>query len=437
MPLKKNLSLYGLIMVAIGSCIGSGIFLVPSQIASHLPSPDLIILVWALGGLITLTGALTFAELAGLFPKAGGVYVYLKEAYGDLAGFLYGWAYLTVVNTGAIAALCIGFTYYLGFIIPMTDTQKTITALVAIIGTGVINIFGVKIGEYFSNFFTGIKILGILAVIAAGLFLGNVSLPELAPSNFSTPDNLSTAFGLALVGVLWSYGGWQHTSYLSGEARNASRNIPMAMIFGALVVTLIYLATNFAYMFMLPIEQMVSSERVAADAISTIFPAGGTMVAALIAVSTLGTAGIYTLTAPRIYYAMAADGIFYKKLAEIHPKYGTPVNAILLQSVWAGIILIIYETFEKIVIYVVFTDWIFFTLAGISIFIYRRKLKDQTRPYKTLLYPITPIIFVVISGGFVINTLVEKPAQAWAGLSLLVLGLPFYFLYKRFSKKDQ
>ena len=241
--LRKELSLYGLTMVAIGSCIGSGIFITPSQIASHLPSPTLILIVWTVGGIIALTGALTFAELGGMFPKAGGVYVYLKEAYGDIAGFMYGWAYFTVINSGAIAALCIAFSYYLSFIFPMGESGKLWVAILAIVCITVINIFRVKLVEYFSNLFTGLKLIGIATVIGIGLFMGSfTTLQTNDPLVISSSGSLLSAFGLALVGVLWSYGGWQHASYLSGEAKNASSTIPKAMVIGAFVVTVVLYA---------------------------------------------------------------------------------------------------------------------------------------------------------------------------------------------------
>ncbi len=430
--LRRDLSLYGLTMIAIGSCIGSGIFLTPSQIAGHLPTPGLILVVWAIGGVIALTGALTFAELGGMFPSSGGVYVYLKEAYGDLAGFMYGWAYFTVINSGALAALTIAFTYYLSFIFPMGPGGKTLVAVMAIILLTIINIFRVKFVELFTNIFTGLKLLGIAAVILIGLILG--SAKTLAPNPSLITDSggsLMTAFGLALVGVLWSYGGWQHASYLSGEARNATRTIPLAMVIGAMVVTVVYLLTNLSYMYLLPVSEMSKSESIAADAIGTVLPYGGILIAIIISISTLGTALIYTLSAPRIYFAMAQDGLFFSKIAEVHPKYRTPIYAVLIQSAWAIVLLLFWGTFEEIITYVTFTDWIFFTLAGFAVILFRFTRKEATRPVRTFGYPLTPLIFITISFLFVLNTLIEKPIQAGAGLALLAVGVVVYFFFKR------
>jgi APA family basic amino acid/polyamine antiporter len=377
--LKKEIGLYGLTMVAIGSCIGSGIFLTPGQIASHLPSTFLFLLVWVVGGLVTLTGALTFAELGAMFPEAGGIYVYLKEAYGDLFGFLYGWAYLLVINSGAIAALCIAFATYLGVLIPLGKTGIKVVAIVSIFCLTIINIIRVKAGEIFSNIFTGLKLIGIACIVVIGLFAGNPGLIGQTQKTTVSSGSLISAFGLALIGVLWSYGGWQHASYLAGEVKNARRTVPRAMVIGALVVTAAYLLINLGYLFLLPIDRIAASDSVAADAIKTIFPFGGNLIAAIIAISVIGTAGIYTLSAPRIYYAMARDGLFFKSLAKVHDRFRTPVNAILIQSGWAIILLLFWGTFEDVITYVAFTDWIFFGLTAAAVFLFRRSRKDAER----------------------------------------------------------
>ena len=433
--LKKDLRLYGLTMVAIGSCIGSGIFLTPSQIAGYLPSPIWILLVWALGGVITLTGALTFAELGSMFPQAGGVYVYLKEAYGELFGFLYGWAYLLVITSGANAALSIACAYYLAFIFPLNDTGIKITAVVALIVVTAVNILRVRAAEIFTNIFTGLKLLGVAAVIIIGILWGKARADLFHAETTASTGSLMAAFGLALIGVLWSYGGWQHATFVAGEARDAKRTIPRAMIIGALVVAVVYLFTNVAYLFMLPVDAIAASNSLAADAISTILPFGGILIALLIAISTFGTLGIYTLSAPRIYYAMSRDGLFFQKLAWIHPRFRTPVYAILVQSAWAVVLLLFWGTFEDLITYVVFTDWVFFGLTAIGIFIFRRKLKDHPRPYKTLGYPVVPLIFISITFLFVLNSLIEKPLHAWAGLILMALALPVFFTFKKRREK--
>ena len=434
--LKKKMTLYGLTMVAIGSCVGSGIFLTPSQIAGHVVSPSLILIVWGVGGIMALSGALTFAELGARFPAAGGIYVFLREGYNNLFAFLYGWCNILVVNTGAIAALSLGFASYTAYIFPMGEMGKLGVAIGGIVLVTLINIFGVKKGEGFSNLFTGLKLLGIIGIIFLGLAWGKGSMNTYEFTVEPISGSWVSAIGLALIGVIFSYGGFQHASFLAGEAKDPKRNIPLSMIMGTLVVTTVYLLTNLAYLFLLPADQLSASEDVAARAITTIIPEGGVIIAAIIAISCLGTAGIYTLSVPRIYFAMAKDGVFFKKLATLHPKYQTPVNAILMQSTWAIVLLLFWGSFADLITYVLFTDWIFLTLAAISIFIFRIRGKENSQ-FKTLGYPITPLVFIGLSLFLLGNTLIEKPTHAIAGLGLLLCGIPFYFLFRSLNKKNQ
>ncbi len=430
--LEKKLTLYGLTMIAVGSCIGSGIFVTPAKIVDVLPHHGWVLIVWALGGIIALTGALTFAELGSMFPKAGGVYVFLKEAYGDLAGFLYGWVILLVVNTGALAALTLAFAEYMTYFVPLDETGKLILAITTITVLTGINLIGVNISQLFANVFTGLKLMAIGAIIIAGFVFYNADKVVL---NFSlgtgAPENIGSALLLALIGVLWSFGGWHHASYLAGETINAQRNVPRAMIIGAGIVTLTYVLVNIAYMLLLPLPAIAATERVAGTAIEQIIPFGGKLVAVGIAISIFGTIGIYTMSAPRIYFAMAEDKLFFKQLAYVHPKYKTPVAAMVIQAVWAIVLLLFWGTFHDLITYVTFTDIAFMALTGMAVFVLRVKQKDRPRPYKVLAYPIIPFIFVFICWAFVINTLIEKPEQAIAGLLLLGLGVPVYLFFKR------
>ncbi len=434
--LKKELSRFDLTMIAIGSMIGSGIFLTPSIIARAIPFPSLIIFVWLIGGIQALCGALTFAELGSMMPSAGGVYVYLSEGYGKLAGFLYGWAYFLVVNTGGIAALSVAFATYLGYFVHLNIIGIKITAVTGIFILTVINVFGVKIGGIFSDLFTLLKLIGIFGVILIGFLLGSSHLTNFSIS-FYNSTNAWTGIGIAMVGVLWSYGGWQHATYTAGEARNAKRDVPVAMIIAASAVTGIYVIINIAYMYLLPVSSIAASSSLAADAVQTVIgPAGGGLIALAIFISTFGTAGIYTLTAPRIYFAMASDGIFFKQVSKIHPKYNTPYYAIIFQSAWAVILILFWGTFENLISYVVFTDWIFFALTAATIFILRKKMPDAKREYKTWGYPFTPLFFIAIAVWFVVSTLIEKPEQAIAGIIMLGFGLPVYFYWKRKSSSQ-
>ena len=440
--LNQGLSLYGLIMIAVGSCIGAGVFLVPSQIATSLPSPSFILIAWLIGGLFTLTGALTFAELGSRFPQTGGVYVFFKEAFGELTAFLYGWSILTVITSGALAALAIGFAQYFSKIIGLDEGYEVIIGLIAIGILTIVNIFGVKISEWVVSVLTTFKLIGIGIVVIIGLFLiptdfiVNVdwSLPKIGKG--TDDSGLIGGFAIALIGVLWSYGGWYHASFLAGETKNAQKIVPKAMIIGTIIVMVTYLLINWAYLEMLPIESIQNSKAPASDAISQYYEFGGLFIAILIAVSIIGTMSIYIMSAPRIYFAMAQDGIFFKQLAQINPFYKTPVNAIIIQSVWSMFLILFWQTFSNLITYVVFIDWIFLMLGAITIFIFRNQKTSNTNIYKTPMYPLIPIIFIITCLVLVSATLFEKPEQAIAGLVLMAIGICVFYLFQ-FSNRNK
>lgn len=431
--LRKQIGLYGLTMVAVGSCIGSGIFITPSEIARQLPDPVWIFGVWLLGGLVAVTGSLTFAELGAQFPKAGGVYIYIRESFGQMWAFMYGWSILSVITSGALAALSLTFARYVGTFVPLDRSGMTIVGIAAIGSLTVVNAWGVRYGELFTNVFTTLKLLGIAMIVLIGIFLGasisDVNAVTIVVEQDAKPFT-GAAVALAMIGVLWSFGGWHHASYLSGETKHAVRTVPRAMILGASIVTIMYLLANLGYLRLISIDEIAQSNAVAAKALSAATPAGGKIIAVLIAISTLGSIGIFTMSAPRIYFAMAQDGRFFKALAKIHPRTGTPVNAILLQSVWAVFLLLIWGQFEKVITSVVFLDWVFMILAAVSIFFFRKRAVSSIG-FRTPLYPVIPLIFIGVSLWFVIYTLVGRPEQALWALGLLALGLPIYFLAQK------
>ncbi len=436
--LQKKLTLYGLTMIAVGSCIGSGIFVTPAQIAGVVPNASLVLAVWALGGVIALSGALTFSELGGMFPGSGGVYIYLKEAYGEMVGFLYGWVILLVINTGALAGLCVAFAEYMKIFAPdMGEGTKTgIAALTMLALTG-INILGVNVSQGLSNLFTGLKLLAIGGIIVAGFIFFD---PNRVQIDFSLTENipahLPTAMLTGLIGVLFSVGGWHHASYMAGEAIDAPRTVPKAMFLGVLIVITMYLLVNLAYLRLLPLETIAGSPRIAGDAIATLAPWGGKAVAVAIALSIFGTISIYTMSAPRIYFAMAQDGIFFRQLAYVHPRWRTPVVAMLVQVVWALVVLLYFRgLFDQIITFVTFLDIAFMGLAGAAIFVLRRKQKDTDRPVRAWGYPVVPLVFVLISAAFALNTLLERPGQALPGLGLLVLGAVVFWVLKKPGSK--
>ena len=425
-PGKREIGLYGLTMIAIGSSIGSGIFKTPSDIAGYLPSEGLMLFAWLLGGIIAVCGALTFARIAGQFPRVGGFYVFLKEAYGGLPAFLYGWSMLLVINTGSLAALSLVFTSYLSSFVPLSDSAQLVIAVITIALLTVMNILGVKFGSLFASIFTSAKLLGILLIVFLGLFFGINHDVNYLNTNFPAAQNgasLITALGLGLIGVTFSFGGYQHATFVASEVKNAAKIVPKALVIGILVVCLAYLSVNVAYLRFLPIGQIAASKSVAADAISTIWTFGAKFVSFLIIISVVGTIGIYILTAPRIYFAMADDKLFFKKFAEIHPVYGTPVWAIVYQSIWTIILLVFWQTFSNLITYVVFVDEIFFFLTAVTFFI-------LIRPRK-IVGIILAIVFLAMTGFIIMNTLMEKPGQAGAGLVFLAVGCVFFLVFRK------
>ncbi len=423
---KREIGLYGLTMIAIGSSIGSGIFRTPSEIAGYLPSEGLMLIVWMLGGMIALCGALTFAKISAQFPQVGGFYVFLKEAYGNLPAFLFGWSMLLVINTGSLAALSLVFTSYLISFVPLSDNAQLIVAVVTIVVLTVMNILGVKFGNLFASIFTSAKLLGILFVVFLGLFFGTNQDVNYLNTNYSAAANnlpLISAFGLALIGVTFSFGGYQHATFVAAEVKDAAKVVPKALVIGILIVCIAYLTINVAYLRFLPIEQIAASKSVASDAINTIWSFGGKFISLLIIVSVVGTIGIYILTAPRIYFAMADDKLFFKKFAEIHPKFGTPVWAIAFQSLWALILLVFWKTFSNLITFVVFVDSIFFFVTALTFFFLIKPKKISGI--------VLAVIFLAMTGFIVLNTLYEKPLEAVAGLIFLGLGSIFFLIFNR------
>lgn len=426
---KKQIGLYALTMIAIGSSIGSGIFKTPSEIAGYLHSEGLMLLVWMLGGLIAICGALTFAKISAQFPHVGGFYVFLKSAFGELPAFLFGWSMLVVINTGSLAALSLVFTSYLSSFIPLSDIAQVIVAVITIVLLTIMNVVGVKFGSIFASIFTSAKLLGILFVVFLGIFFGiNHDINFFNTSFPPNPNNLSliSAFGLALIGVSFSFGGYQHATFVAAEVKNAEKVVPKALVLGIAIVCLAYLTINVAYLRFLPIEQIAGSKMVATDAINTIWTLGGKFVSFLIVLSVLGTIGIYILTAPRIYFAMADDGLFFKKFAEIHPKYKTPFWAIIFQSIWTIFLLIFWQTFSNLITFVVFVDTAFFFLTAATYFVLIKQ--------KSINGIVAAIIFMAMTGFIVVNTLIEKPTEAVAGLIFLALGTVIFFIFKNNQK---
>ncbi len=430
--LQRRLSLYGLTMIVIGSCIGSGIFITPSTVASHLGIPVYILLVWLAGGIVSMFGALSFSELGAMYPKSGGVYVYLKEAYGPLIGFLYGWVTLLIINTGALAALSIAFADFLSFFYEFSQLQKQIIGVILVLSLTAINVMGVSVSQFLASTFSGIKILAIILLLIVGLFFGTegkdiFSLSVEGSSNIGIKPIL-----FAFVGVFWSFGGWHHATYLSGEAIKPQHNVPRSIVIGTMAVTLLYVFANIAYLLLLPMDGIVASSRIAGDAVAQVISGGGKIVTILISISIFGTIAIYTMSAPRIYFAMAKDGVFFPQLAKVHPKFSTPYIAMIFQAIWACLLILFWGSFIKVITFVTFMDIVFMMLAGLALFILRKKRPNVARPVKAFGYPLIPFLYVLITAAFVINLIISMSAESLYGLVILFLGIPvFYFFQKK------
>jgi APA family basic amino acid/polyamine antiporter len=429
----RRLTRLDLVLIGAGGAVGSGIFRTPSQVAAAAGSPAWMLAAWAFGGAVTLAGALTFAELGDAMPRAGGQYVWLSEAYGGLVGFLHGWAYFLVVATGAIAALAVVFAEYLGVLVPLGRAGTTGVALAALAGLAVVNVAGVRIAARVGGALTVAKLAALACIVGLAAWKGveGVSAGVGAGAGAGAGVGVGVGIGAAMIGVLWSYGGWQHASFAAGEAKDARRDVPRAMVLATGIVTLVYVLANLAYLRLLPWATLATSPHVASDAVeSAVGRAGGAVVAAAIATSALGTAGIFTLTTPRLYWAMAERGLFFRGVADLHPRWRTPVRAILLQTAWAAVLVLAWGTFESLVGYVLFVDWLFFGLTGAAVFVMRRR-SGVPSGYRVPGYPLVPLLFVGTSAWFLVSTLVAQPVQAIAGAALLGVGVLVYLAWKK------
>lgn len=427
--LARTLGLRDLVLIVVGTVIGSGIFLVPSTVLRQTGgNVSVAFMVWVVAGILSLLGALTYAEMGAAKPDAGGLYVYIRDAFGALPAFLYGWTAFFVIGSGSVATLAVAFTAYLRQLMPVSDVGANVVAAVIILMLMVVNVRGVRQGADVQNVTTAIK-AGAIIVMSVVLFTVGGNAESEAPV-VSADTSMVSGIGLAMIGVLWAYEGWQYATFSAGETVNPQRTFPRAMVVGTIFLIAIYLLANAAYLAALGPGGVMASERVAADAVSaTLGPGAAKVIATIILISMFSAANGITLTAPRLYYAMARDRVFFAKLADVHPRFGTPALAIVVSSLWA-MVLAITGTFEQLLTYVVFVGWIFYALGGLAIFVYRRRHPDMPRPFRTPGYPLTPILFVASAAAIVINTIVSQPGRAAIGLGLVLLGVPAYFAWR-------
>lgn len=452
--LVRGLTLIDASSIVIGTVIGTGIFIVPAYMAQAVGSPLLVFAVWIVAGFLSLAGALTYAELGAAFPAAGGEYVYIREAYGSLFGFMYGWTYFLVGKTGSLATLATGFALYLGDLIPLqriyfrydynffghpaaiTLSHQVLVAIGVICFLSIINIFGVVTGGRLQSVLTSLKVGIILLLVVLGLVIGQGSTRNF--SSHLTPlaqTGLLSLFGVAMIKALWAYDGWNNCNMVAGEIRNPQRNIPLALIYGTGGVMLLYLLANAVYFYILPIDRVAASPRVAADVARTFLGnAGGKFVVIAVLISTFAAINGSILSGARIYFAMAEDRLFFAKVSEVHPRYRTPVFSILVQAVWASL-LTLTGTYDQLLTYVIFAEWILYALGTGSVFVLRRKYPHLDRPYKTWGYPVVPLLFILVAILLLVNTLMTDTKDSLTGLLLIALGLPaFWFWQNRRTK---
>jgi basic amino acid/polyamine antiporter, APA family len=430
--LPREIGILGSTAIVVGTIIGSGIFLVPHNVATQVGSVFSLYLVWIAGGALALAGALSLAELGAAMPEAGGIYVYLRESYGKLVAFLYGWGSLLVIDAGSAATLGVAFGIYASAFLPLTSIEQKVLAGLVIAVLTVINILGVKKGTAVQTIFTIAKLGGLAIIIGCAIFLPPLA-PAVAAHPLPTTHTTFSTFGVALVGVLWAYQGWHQLSYTAGEVKNPSKVLPIGFFLGTAIIIAVYLAANAAYLHVLPLPVMAEHQRVAETAMEFLIgPRGARFVSALILCSIFGALNGTILTSARVYYAMARDGVLFKIVSRIHPKFQTPAVALLVLGGWSTILACI-GSFEELYTYVIFAMWIFSAAAIAGVIILRRRLPDLHRPYKVWGYPILPIAFIIAALAIVANTLVARPIESGLVLAVGLLGVPLYYAWKRWG----
>jgi basic amino acid/polyamine antiporter, APA family len=475
--LRKRINLFDGISIVSGAMIGSGIFIVSADIARNVGSPGWLLMVWIITGIITLIGAVSYGELASMMPHVGGQYVYLKEAYHPLIGFLFGWTTFLVIECGTIAAVAVAFAKFSGVLFPWVSEKNILlqagpvriksTMIVAI---GMIafltwlNTRGIVTGKTVQNFFSSTKVIALFGFIVIG-FLATKNInsweinkevfwkaSQIGPGNHVIPlagISLITAIGTALVGSLFSSDAWYSVTYLSGEVVNPKKNVPLSLFFGALIVSVMYILTNYIYIKILPLSgspvgvdvisrgiQYATDDRVATSAMSVVFGNYAAIIMAIfIMISTFGCNNGLIMTAPRVYYAMAKDGLFFIKAGELNKK-GVPGFAIIVQGIWS-IFLCLSGTYGNLLDYVIFAVLIFFTLTILAIFILRVKRPDIPRPYKAFGYPVVPSFYILITVTIMVILLIYKPDYTFPGLGIVILGIPVFYFWRRFNRKPR
>jgi APA family basic amino acid/polyamine antiporter len=451
--LVRGLGLLDSVLLLVSGIIGSSIFLTAKDIAGPLPHPVLFLLVWVLGALISLCACFAFAELGSMFPDSGGQYIYLREAYGDLIAFLYGWMLFSVANGGTIAALSVASAAYVGQVFPVVSQDQVVTAFAGIVITRAhllglaliavltyVNVVGLRWGALLQNISTWTKFTAMAAFVTLGFAIGKGHW-----SNFQThgaaltmglgPAQLISALGVGLIAVFFAYDGWVYITWVAGEVKEPRRNVPLAMVLGVIAVGVIYVAMNLTYMYALPLREIAVHETIAHAAAAALFsPRAAGWLSLVIAISCFSAAATCTLSGARVYLAMAQDGVFFKRMAVIHPKWRTPAFSLIGQGVWAAV-LTLSGRYDQLYTYVIYGMVLSYTLTVIGMFLLRWKRPEIPRPYRCTGYPWLPAIYVLIGTAWTLNTIITRPTQAFWGTAIMLIGVPGYLYWKRSNRK--
>ena len=445
--LIKGLGLLDATTLVIGSMIGSGVFIVAADISRQVASPGLMIMTWIVTALLTIIAALSYGELAAAMPQAGGQYVYLREAFGPMSGFLFGWTMFMVIQTGTIAAVAVAFAKFAGvfipwiaadnYIVPKVSTQQLVGIAVIVLLT-LVNTRGIRTGAMVQNIFTIAKTGALIGLIAVGFLIGRnqTAIDRNFTDFWQNADWTFTTIrlvGVAMVGALFSSDAWNNVTFTAGEVRNPQRNLPLSLALGVGIVSILYLCANLAYLNVLPLEaiQTAKEDRVATAVVSSIFGSAGVQImAAAIMISTFGCINGLVLSGARVYYAMALDGLFFKKAGTLDPIHHAPVTSLFFQCIWACL-LALSGTYNDLLDYVIFAVLLFYMLTISGIFVLRIKRPDMERPYRAIGYPVLPALYILVAGLIEVLLLLYKPNYTWPGLIIVLLGIPVYFFWKK------
>lgn len=430
--LIRSLGLFDATMLVVGCIIGVGIFRTASVIAGHLPSAPLILTLWVLGGLLSLSGALCYAELSGMFPQSGGDYVYITHIYGRFWGFLFGWTKLFIERTGTIAILGVVFAEYLSRVLPYSESTMRAVAAGAIVSLTAVNVAGIRWGKYVQNLFTSLKVLALVGLLIAGLCA--LASQRVVSIEWTVPPlsfSLLQSLGMALIFVLWTYGGWTEAAYVAEEVKEPTRNVPKAIVSGVLFCTVLYVCVNASYLVFIPLEELPHTPLVASSVMETVSGTfGSRFIVGMIACSAFGALNGYILTGARILYALGKDHALFSSLGRVHPSWHTPARALWMNAAIA-VVLVWTKTFDQIMTYSTVVISLFFIMAVFGVVQLRQKQPNLPRPYRALGYPITPLLFCLVMIGFILDVCVKEPRECIFGFGLLALGIPLYLWSNR------